>query len=276
VYRPLNSPIGPCRNLDSSATGIVPQEAPGTPVQRAAFRSRTLSPSSDLRVTGAVPENGPTAKMSTAEAVHRGLGRATGTGLTAPQRRELQRREPREPSLHHASSQHALQRGGAVPSTGSGESAGSRSGTAVPSSPQLQPRRLSHAQPASVSDAGRSPLTMSGLPAPRLSDEDRHSARCRTNEDLESQKSRRPNSDPVGVRSGNTATRDQTGGRPLPGRSQAVTMQQGSTASAPTALQGGAYCQPQSIIYMQSSIPSSPPSVSFSMRPVSYSTRPVL
>merc|ERR1719162_1026175 len=63
-------------------------------------------------------------------------------------RRDLLRPEPKEP-LHHASSQHALQRGGALPSAGSGSDSMAPNN---PASPKLQARRLSQAQPASVSD----------------------------------------------------------------------------------------------------------------------------
>lgn len=267
---PMHSPITACRKLDTSS------EAPGTPVQRQPFRaemrSRTLSPQGETR---AMISEGTTGKMTTVEAVHRGMaGRAVaaGSSASAPQKRDLQR--PREPSLHHASSQHALQRGGAVPSTGSGgDASGSRAGPTAPSSPQIQTRRLSHAQPANIGETvGRSPVTMTGLTtAPsRVTDEDKHSAR--RNEDMGSFISRRSDktSEP---RSGTTtASRDQPVRSMPPGRPQAITSPQLESRAAPSVLpQFGHSCPSRMMVpqfgHMHSTAPAAP---------IRYQARPYL
>lgn len=157
VYRPVLPNASPPlhhRTLDPNGPGTAStghhsettregavRDAPGTPGQRAAFRCRTLSPPADHRLA---PEVNQSAK--TVEAVRRAFPSRGPMEPPAAQRRDGSRHESCEP-LHHASSQHALQRGGAQSSAG----ADYRPGSQMPASPTMKPRRLSAAQPASVS-----------------------------------------------------------------------------------------------------------------------------
>lgn len=182
VYRPLlpnSSPPGACRSLDASNPGTAQPEAPGTPGQRTAFRGRTLSPAADHRLGMGGLAGAPAEAHSTVEAVRFGIsgglpqrqgfpGRGVSVSHHARQPKDVPRREPREP-LHHASSQHALQRGGAQSSTGANHDS-----SQLPTSPKLKPRRLTAAQPASVSTGiagtravpssmARGPMTAAGV-----------------------------------------------------------------------------------------------------------------